>query len=110
MELKFSDIHNLASNNWERIHRALGVAPANTSHLKHTPCPCCGGRDRFRVTNRYAETGGWICSQGGGDTTGGDGFALLQHYGLPSRRRNPPALAVGRMSIVSPYLSMTQNE
>ena len=81
MQITFQQVTALASGRWERIHRALGVAPANTSHLKHTPCPCCGGRDRFRVTNRYAETGGWICSQGGGDTTGGDGFALLQHYG-----------------------------
>ena len=81
MKLKFADIHHMATGNWERIHRALGVAPANTSHLKHTACPCCGGRDRFRVTNRYAETGGWICSQGGGDVTCGDGFALLQHKG-----------------------------
>lgn len=80
-KITFSDVHRIASGNWERIHRALGVSPASTNHLKHTPCPCCGGRDRFRVTDRYAETGGWICSQGGGETIGGDGFALLQHHG-----------------------------
>lgn len=68
----------LAAGRWEQIHRALGVSLATTSHQKHTPCPGCGGKDRFRVTKPYHDTGGFICSQGG-ETTGGDGFALLQH-------------------------------
>ena len=68
----------LAAGRWEQIHRALGVSLSTTSHQKHTPCPGCGGKDRFRVTKAYADTGGYICG-GGGDTTGGDGFALLQH-------------------------------
>ena len=68
----------LAAGRWEQIHRALGVVLSTTSHQKHTPCPGCGGKDRFRVTKAYHDTGGFICG-GGGDTTGGDGFALLQH-------------------------------
>lgn len=79
MQITFAAVSALASGRWEQIHASLGVAPPSVSHLKHTACPGCGGRDRFRVTDDYHATGGWICSQGGGDTTGGDGFALLQH-------------------------------
>ena len=69
----------LAAGRWEQIHRALGVSLSTTSHQKHTPCPGCGGKDRFRVTKAYHDTGGFICSQGGAEAAGGDGFTLLQH-------------------------------
>lgn len=78
MQLTFSQITQLAAGRWEQIHRALGVSLATTSHQKHTPCPGCGGKDRFRVTKAYHDTGGFICG-GGGDTDGGDGFSLLRH-------------------------------
>lgn len=78
MQLTFQQITALAAGRWEQIHRALGVALQTTSHQKHTPCPGCGGKDRFRVTKAYHDTGGFICG-GSGDTTSGDGFALLQH-------------------------------
>ena len=78
MQLTFTTVAALATGRWEQIHRALGVALQTTSHQKHTPCPGCGGKDRFRVTKAYHDTGGYICG-GSGDTTGGDGFALLQH-------------------------------
>ena len=78
MQLTFAQVAALATGRWEQIHRALGVSLSTTSHQKHTPCPGCGGKDRFRVTKAYHDTGGFICSQGG-ETTGGDGFALLQH-------------------------------
>ena len=41
---------------------------------KHTACPMCGGKDRFRFDNREG-AGTWICSHCGS----GDGFHLLQH-------------------------------
>lgn len=78
MQLTFTQITALAAGRWEQIHRSLGVALSATSHQKHTPCPGCGGKDRFRVTKAYHDTGGFICG-GSGDTTGGDGFTLLQH-------------------------------
>jgi putative DNA primase/helicase len=78
MKLTFAQVAPLAAGRWEQIHRSLGVALSTTSHQKHTPCPGCGGKDRFRVTKAYHDTGGFICGQGG-DTTGGDGFSLLQH-------------------------------
>lgn len=78
MQLTFTQVATLAAGRWEQIHRALGVSLSTTSHQKHTPCPGCGGKDRFRVTKAYYDTGGFICG-GSGDTTGGDGFSLLQH-------------------------------
>ena len=74
----FSDVHAVASGRWESIHRALGVNLTTMSHRKHTPCPGCGGRDRFRLDKDYQQSGRWICG-GGGDFQQGDGFALLSH-------------------------------
>ncbi|WP_147488947.1 primase-helicase zinc-binding domain-containing protein [Moraxella catarrhalis] len=49
---------------------------------RHKPCPHCGGRDRFRFDNHniQAGDGGWICSQGIGETTGGDGLSFLMDH------------------------------
>lgn len=45
---------------------------------KHTPCPLCGGKDRFRFDNKNGE-GTYICSQCGAGT----GIHLLsQHQGI----------------------------
>ena len=79
VQLTFQQVTALAAGRWDQIHRALGVVLTTTSHQKHTPCPGCGGKDRFRVTKAYHDTGGFICSQGGAETAGGDGFTLLQH-------------------------------
>lgn len=52
---------------------------------KHEPCPYCGGKDRFRFddNNISKGDGGWICSQGNGDTVGGDGLSfLIDHVGM----------------------------
>ena len=76
--LEFSEVRMAAAGRWEQIHRALGIQLRTTSHQKHTPCPGCGGKDRFRVSHDYAQTGRFFCS-GGGDLQSGDGFALLQH-------------------------------
>lgn len=76
--LDFGAVRMAARGRWEYIHRALGIALQTTSHRKHTPCPACGGRDRFRVLPEYQEMGSWFCS-GGGSQQAGDGFALLNH-------------------------------
>lgn len=76
--MRFDDLKVKAAYQWPAIHGSLGIIAPSHSHMKHTSCPGCGGKDRFRVTSRYQETGGWICSQGG-DTTGGDGFGLIGH-------------------------------
>lgn len=41
---------------------------------KHTKCPMCGGKDRFRMDDKGGR-GTWICSHCGA----GDGIALLQN-------------------------------
>lgn len=41
---------------------------------RHTACPMCGGRDRFRFDDKGGD-GTWICSNCGA----GDGFHLLQN-------------------------------
>lgn len=77
-QLGFPEVRIAAQGQWERIHRALGVNLSSTSHMKHTACPGCGGKDRFRVGRNYAETGQWFCS-GQGEFQQGDGFNLLGH-------------------------------
>ncbi|MEB4589354.1 primase-helicase zinc-binding domain-containing protein [Candidatus Thiothrix sp. Deng01] len=74
--LGFADVRTAAAGRWETIHRALGVSIPNTT--KHTACPGCGGKDRFRLDKDYQQSGRWICG-GGGDFQQGDGFALLAH-------------------------------
>ncbi|TXH76474.1 MAG: hypothetical protein E6Q85_03925 [Thiothrix sp.] len=76
--LDFGAVRMAARGRWEFIHRAFGISLQTTPHRKHTPCPACGGKDRFRVLPEYSETGRWFCSGGGNQQTG-DGFALLNH-------------------------------
>lgn len=76
--LDFGEVRQAAYGRWESIHAALGVQLRTTSSRKHTPCPACGGRDRFRVLPDYQQSGRWLCS-GGGDKQQGDGFSLLGH-------------------------------
>ncbi len=76
--IPYDQIRTAAQGQWEYIHRALGVSLITPNHRKHTPCPACGGRDRFRVQSDYAELGRWFCG-GGGDPQAGDGFSLLGH-------------------------------
>jgi phage/plasmid primase-like uncharacterized protein len=76
--IPYDQIRAAAYGRWESIHRALGVTLQTTDHRKHTPCPACGGKDRFRVQRDYVDLGRWFCG-GGGDSQAGDGFSLLGH-------------------------------
>ncbi len=69
----FSEVRLIARGQWPEILTSLGVALPR----KSTACQGCGGKDRFRFTDRYGG-GEWLCS-GGGDFQSGDGFALLGH-------------------------------
>lgn len=66
-----SDVVELATGRWPAILARLGV-PSSVLTGKHGPCPSCGGRDRFRFTDRDGQ-GRWICNQCGN----GSGFDLL---------------------------------
>lgn len=67
---------NLARGQWHIIHPALGIG-AEYLTGRHTPCPGCGGVDRFRGDDRYGR-GTFYCG-GGGEPVSGDGFDLLAH-------------------------------
>lgn len=60
-----------AKGKWRGILISLGVDQAFLTG-KHGPCPCCGGKDRFRFDDKL-QMGNWICGQCGS----GDGFELL---------------------------------
>lgn len=49
---------------WPGILSALGVAAADLSTRKHRPCPWCGGKDRFRFTDKDG-SGAFYCGQCG---------------------------------------------
>ena len=70
------DVKKAADGNWAGVLGGLGV-DAQLLTNKHSPCPGCGGKDRFRFDDKNGE-GTWMCS-GGGDFQAGDGVALLMH-------------------------------
>jgi hypothetical protein len=72
----FKEVKAAANGGWAGLLGGLGV---DTSCLtgRHTRCPGCGGKDRFRFDDKDGD-GTWICS-GGGNMQSGDGIALLAH-------------------------------
>lgn len=78
--LEFATVARIASGRWDAILPSLGIR-ADCMTGKHTACPGCTGKDRFRYAG--GPKGKWFCGQGG-ETTGGDGFDLLCHvFGMP---------------------------
>nr|WP_314384170.1 primase-helicase zinc-binding domain-containing protein [uncultured Cardiobacterium sp.] len=78
--MRYSDradtIRAAARGQWRQIHAALGIPPETLTD-RHQPCPCCGGRDRFRYDDKDG-SGSFICSHFANG--GGDGFHLVEHY------------------------------
>ncbi|MPX14688.1 DUF3987 domain-containing protein [Moraxella catarrhalis] len=75
-------VRQQANGRWQYVLARLGY---DVGDGRHKPCPHCGGRDRFRFDNHNikAGDGGWICSQGTGETIGGDGLSfLMDHVGM----------------------------
>lgn len=72
MQQQHESARSLARGKWPAI---LGQYLDERSLAgKHTACPMCGGKDRWRFDDRDG-AGTWICSVCGS----GDGFHLLQH-------------------------------
>ena len=65
-------VKELARGRWAQILSSLGLDQKFLS-ARHTSCPICGGKDRFRWDNRDG-TGSYFCNQCGS----GDGFMLAQ--------------------------------
>jgi len=61
---------------WRSTLLSLGIDGHQLTG-RHTGCPGCGGKDRFRFDNREGR-GTWICG-GGGHLQAGDGWDLLNH-------------------------------
>lgn len=59
-----------ATGRWPQLLPALGITVA--PHGRHSACPVCGGKDRFRFDNQ-AGRGTWICNHCGA----GDGLNLV---------------------------------
>jgi putative DNA primase/helicase len=57
---------------WPRIIMTLGLLDPKALAHKDTPCPCCGGCDRFRFSDKGY--GRWHCR---GCDEGGDGVKLV---------------------------------
>jgi len=76
----FAVVKPAAENKWHGILAHAGLSQKQLSG-KHTECPGCGGKDRFRFLPD-TPSGQWFCSQGGEGNLSGDGFDLLVHLGM----------------------------
>lgn len=66
-----SNTVNAAKGRWPQLLPLLGINVAANGN--HTPCPVCGGKDRFRFDNQEGR-GTWVCNQCGA----GDGLRLVE--------------------------------
>lgn len=65
-------VKNQCNGNWKNVLN--GMIPGEVRlDGKHSPCPCCGGKDRFRFDDKNGD-GTWICNQCGN----GDGIELVK--------------------------------
>ena len=84
-------VRTAAQGQWRSILPALGV-PAETLRNQHQPCPCCGGRNRFRFDDKEGR-GTFICSHWGNG--GGDGF-----------HPSPAAFPISAAATVSAFINV----
>lgn len=96
-------VRALARGRWDSILGRLGYT-VSTNGNKHTTCPVCGGKDRFRFDNEN-NTGSYICSQGNGETVVGDGLSLLiDHAGMSIDDAITSVTAVlNDLRLITPY-------
>jgi ribosomal protein L37AE/L43A len=64
-------------NHWREILIKLGI-PSSFLSGRDCPCPMCGGKDRFRFSDRNGE-GTWYC-RGCGQERGQGGFKLAMRF------------------------------
>lgn len=70
--MQLVDVKAAARGRWPEILLALG-APKLALSKTHGPCPLCGGKDRYRFTDRDGD-GWYFCNNCGA----GDGLKLLE--------------------------------
>ncbi|QGP53365.1 DNA primase TraC [Piscirickettsia salmonis] len=69
--LDVRDVKAAAQGKWRNILPSLGVGQEYLTG-RHSPCPCCGGKDRFRFDNKEGR-GTYFCNQCGA----GNGLDLV---------------------------------
>jgi putative DNA primase/helicase len=72
--MNMRQFHAKANSKWYDILTTLGVREEFLTG-KHTPCPICGGKDRFRFDDKDG-LGTWFCNQC--QPQAGDGIKLIQ--------------------------------
>lgn len=100
------DVREVAAGRWSGILAALGVDAAHLTG-KHTACPVCGGKDRFRFDNKDGR-GTFYCSHCGA----GDGFTLLRNlrgWDFRTAAREVEHVA-GVVPAVSPALTFSDED
>lgn len=70
------EVKKAAQGGWPGVLSRFGIDVSLLTD-RHSACPGCGGKDRFRFDDKDGD-GTWLCS-GGGDFQSGDGIALLMH-------------------------------
>jgi putative DNA primase/helicase len=81
----YSTVAAAAAGRWRDILPAAGISERFLTG-RHSDCPGCGGKDRFRFDDKDGR-GTWFCN-GGGEPQSGDGFMLLEHVLGVSRRES----------------------
>lgn len=71
------EIKAAATGHWPAIINRVGGIDDDYLSSTHGPCPRCGGKDRWRTFDDFAQTGGAVCTQCG---KFGDGIAVVQWY------------------------------
>lgn len=69
--IDFDTVREQSTGKWLSIWRSLGIDVDESG--RHSPCPCCAGKDRFRVDKDVAERGSFYC----GGCGPGFGFDLI---------------------------------
>ena len=70
--LDYDSVKRDVVGRWDGIFASLGIEVGDG---RHTSCPVCGGKDRFRYDNKDGK-GTWYCSQC--VPSAGDGWSLIQ--------------------------------
>ena len=93
--MKFDDVKRAAHGRWSDIFSGLNIEVSR----RHSACPGCGGKDRFRFDDRTGN-GDFICNQMEG--LSGDGFKLIQHvFGVTVKES---------FDMVAGYLGLEENK
>lgn len=98
-------VRQQAQGKWHMILHSLGYH-VSSNPKEHTPCPACGGKDRFRFDDIEGK-GTWLCSQGGKGQVSGDGLSfLIDHVGMrPNQAQQAVASVLG---ITAPTMQQAQ--